>query len=78
MAKTLKPIMYSVHALFRKKKNGSYSYEWKEMRVFGTKTEAVNYAKRESKIEYRDGRTGRYLLQKQVNDSFFENGKLVE
>lgn len=78
MAKTLKPVMYCILALYRKRKNGSYTYEWKEMRSYGTKKEAIDYAKRESRIAYRDGRTGRYLIRKEVNDSFYEDGKLVD
>lgn len=69
--------MYSVSALYRKKKYGSYQYEWKELRVFGSKKEAVEYAKRQSSIRYTGGNTGRYMVQKQINDSFYENGKKI-
>ncbi len=68
--------LYVVRALYRRKKYGSYQYEWREMRSFGVKKEAVDYAKRESKISYRDGRTGRYMIQKQTNEGIYENGKL--
>ena len=75
---TLKPTYYVVAALFRKKKNGSYRYEWIDMRSFGNKKEAVDYAKRESKLQYYDGRTGRYLITKSINDSMYEDGKKIK
>ena len=73
-----KPFYYVVSALFRKKKNPLSTYEWKEMRVCSTKKEATDYAKRESKIKYSDGRTGRYIVQKVINDSMYLDGKKQE
>lgn len=76
MTKIYKPVTYCALALYRKRKNGSYQYEWKEMRSYGTKKEAVDYVKRESKISYRDGRTGRYMIQKRTNEGVYVDGKI--
>lgn len=68
--------LYTVSALYRKKKYGSYQYEWKLLREFGSKKEAVEYAKRQSKIQYTtSSNTGRYMIRKEVIDSFYEDGK---
>lgn len=67
---------YAVLALYRTKKRGSYQYEWKEIRTFGSKKEASDYAKRESNITYR-GRTGRYLVEKRVLECMYEDGKIA-
>lgn len=53
-------------------------YEWKELRDYGLKKLAVDYAKRQSSITYRDGRTGRYLVQKVTNEAMYESGKIVK
>lgn len=75
--RSTKPAYYTVSALYRKKKNGVSQYEWKEMRTFGSKKEASDYAKKQSSISYRDGRTGRYLVQKVANVSMYEDGKIA-
>lgn len=76
--RTTKPTYYTVSALYRRKKNGSYHYEWKELRTFGSKKEATDYARSQSKISYRDGRTGRYLIQKIANVAMYEDGKIAD
>ena len=69
---------YAILALYRKKVRGSYTYEWKELRVAATKKGAIDQAKIWSKVSYRDGNTGRYMIQKQTNECFVEDGKIVE
>ena len=78
MARAIR-IQYAVSALFKKRRTSGYSYpEWRELRTFGTKKEALDYAKRESKLKYRDSRTGRYMIEKQILEAFIENGKIVD
>ena len=76
--RTTKPAYYTVAALYRRRKNGTTRYEWKDLRTFGAKKEATDYAKRESKLSYSDGRTGRYLVTKSVNVYMYEDGKIVK
>lgn len=73
-----KATYYDVQALYRKKRAGSYQYEWKVMRTFSNKLEAKNYAKRESSISYKDGRTGRYMITKCTNEVMYQDGKIVK
>jgi len=73
-----KTATYSVEVLARKKRNRTYSYEWIELRTFGTKKEAVEYAKRESKMIHRAPNTGRFVIRKETIEAFYENGRRVD
>lgn len=68
---------YTVLALYRKKIAGDYHLRWEDIRSFSSRKDAVEYAKSESSVKHRGGRTGHYMVEKYVMDSMYLNGKKI-